>query len=108
MRLDSAVVSAEGSFERNDFSIELLYKADNTRMDGWSSLKNGAWRAALKDFYATNFPDWRFCAPAELTYSASSGAEVSGLCLTSGKSRLSFSGIFKTYFPEVTQLPQLG
>ncbi|MBU2574709.1 MAG: translocation/assembly module TamB [Elusimicrobia bacterium] len=100
VRLDSAVLKAEGSMERNDFSIDIVYRASGAGLEGSSSLKKGSWKAELKNLSLSRAPGWRLCSPAAVSFSASEGTEVSGFCLASGAGRLVFSGIFKTSFPE--------
>jgi hypothetical protein len=98
--LDSASLRAEGSMEDNNFSLDAFFGTNSAGLKGTSSFKKGIWRAVLKDLSFLRAPDWRLCSPAAVSVSSRGGVEVSGFCFASGKSELSFSGIFKALFPE--------
>lgn len=98
--VDSASITLEGSRQDNEFSAEAFYAGNSARLQGRSSFKDGVLRAALDGFHVSRSPAWKLCAPAAVSVTASGGTKISGFCLNSGKSSISFSGIFRKAFPD--------
>lgn len=100
VRLDSAELAADGTREENSFSIRAVSPAGAAALEGAASFKDGLWKAELGSLSFSRAPGWQLCSPAGVGLSVSGGVEISGLCLSSGESRLLFSGMFRTAFPE--------